>query len=83
MLDHILFGLELLLLAWIVVQGEQVKFYERETWKINKERYDERAKWRLAKQKTALTKLEKTILPSYTEQKTDSSENITARVVEK
>ena len=58
MFDHIMFVLEILLLIVIVVQGEQVKFYERETWKINKERYEERRLWRQAKQKSALKKSE-------------------------
>ena len=48
--DHAMFVIEVLLLIWIVVQGEFVRFYEREVWRMNAERFEERKKWRLEKQ---------------------------------
>jgi len=50
MVDRLLMILEILLLIWIVIQGEYVRFYEREVFRMNKERYEERAKWRREKQ---------------------------------
>lgn len=50
MIDRLLMVLEILLLIWIVIQGEFVRFYEREVWRMNAERFEERKKWRLEKQ---------------------------------
>jgi hypothetical protein len=50
MFDRLLMVLEILLLIWIVIQGEYVRFYEREVFRMNKDRYEERAKWRKEKQ---------------------------------
>lgn len=50
MIDRLLMVLEILLLIWIVVQGEYVRFYEREVFRMNRDRYEERAKWRREKQ---------------------------------
>lgn len=41
---------EVLLLIWVVVQGEYIRFYEREVFRMNSERYEERKKWREQKQ---------------------------------
>jgi hypothetical protein len=49
--DRIAMILELLLLVMIVVQGEYIRYYEREVHKMNRERYEERAKWREAKRR--------------------------------
>ena len=56
MFDRILMILEILLLIWIVVQGEFVRFYEREVWRMNAERFEERKQWRLQKQQQQLKK---------------------------
>lgn len=42
----------------IVIQGFFVMFYEYEVWKMNKERFQERAKWREEKRKQAIKKVE-------------------------
>lgn len=46
MFDRILMIFEIVLLIWIVVQGEFVRFYEREVWRMNAERFAERKQWR-------------------------------------
>jgi hypothetical protein len=56
--------IEVLLLIWIVAQGEAIRFYEREVHRIQSEREQERRKWREAKQKTAVKKLEAKSDPS-------------------
>jgi hypothetical protein len=58
MFDHIAMILELVLLVIIVAQGEAVRFYEREVWRMNSDRYRERAAWRQAKQKAQSKKIE-------------------------
>ena len=47
--DTILMVVEVGLLIWVVVQGEYVRFYEREVYRMNRERYQERAEWRKQK----------------------------------
>ena len=54
MFDRILMIFEIVLLIWIVVQGEFVRFYEREVWRMNAERFDERKKWREQKRSQQL-----------------------------
>jgi hypothetical protein len=46
MFDHIMSVIDVLLLMWIVAQGEAIRFYEREVHRMAKERFEERAKWR-------------------------------------
>ena len=50
--------IELLLLFAIVAQGEFIRYYEREVHKMNRERYEERAKWREAKRRQQQRKIE-------------------------
>jgi len=56
MFDRILMILEILLLIWIVVQGEFVRFYEREVWRMNADRFEERKQWREQKRQQLLKK---------------------------
>ena len=56
MFDRILMLLEIILLIWIVWQGEGVKFYEKETWRMNAERFEERKQWRLQKKQQQVKK---------------------------
>jgi hypothetical protein len=57
-LDQALMVGELLLLAWVVVQGEYVRYYEREVHRMTRDRFEERKKWRLEKQEQARKKSE-------------------------
>lgn len=50
MFDHIMSVIDVLLLVLIVLQGEAIRYYEKEVWRMNAERFDERKKWRLEKQ---------------------------------
>lgn len=59
-LDRALMIAEVLLLIWVVVQGEYIRFYEREVFRIQSEREKERASWREAKRKQAVKKSEQT-----------------------
>lgn len=56
-LEDILFGIEILLLIWIVVQGEIIVRCERGVYRLYKEREDERRKWRLEKQEQQRKKI--------------------------
>ena len=56
MFDRILMVLEIILLCVIVWQGELIRRYEKWTYEMNKERYDERAKWREQKRQQLLKK---------------------------
>ncbi len=49
---------EILLLVWVVVQGEYIRFYEREVHRIQSDREKERATWREQKRKQQGKKLE-------------------------
>lgn len=49
MFDRLLMIVEILLLIWVVVQGERVCFYEKEVWRMNADRFEERKQWRLEK----------------------------------
>ena len=51
MFDRILMVLEILLLIWIVVQGEIIVRCERGVYRLQREREDERRAWREAKRK--------------------------------
>jgi len=55
--DHIVSVIEVLLLIWIVVQGEAIRYYEKEVWRMNAERFEERKKWRLEKQEQTRKRL--------------------------
>lgn len=46
MFDRALMVLEIILLIWIVVQGEYVRFYEREVHRMTLDRFTERKLWR-------------------------------------
>jgi len=52
MFDRLLALLDVGLLFWIVRQGELLLRLERDNNQMNRERYDERAKWREAKRKS-------------------------------
>lgn len=88
--DRALMVLEILLLIWIVAQGEAVRFYEKEVWRMNKERFEERAKWRKEKQeqtrrKTALKTSDSsanTASPLPDKTNSDSSKTIDAKSAE-
>ena len=46
---------------WIIVaQGFFIMFYEYDVWRMNKERYKERATWREQKRKQTIKKVEAT-----------------------
>ena len=49
---------EVLLLVWVVIQGEYIRYYEREVHRIQSEREKERAAWREQKRKQATKKAE-------------------------
>ena len=51
MLDHILMGIEIILLVWVVWQGEIIVRCERGVYRLQKEREDERRQWREAKRR--------------------------------
>jgi hypothetical protein len=50
--------MEIFLLWLITIQGFFVMFYEYDVWRMNKDRFQERKKWREEKQKQKLKKLE-------------------------
>lgn len=52
--------LELILFAYIIVQGEYIRYYEREVHRIQSEREKERSEWRQAKRKQSAKKAEST-----------------------
>jgi len=54
--DQFLMCVELILLGVIVWQGELIRRYEKWTYEMNRERWDERAKWREAKRQQQLKK---------------------------
>lgn len=56
--DRILMLIEILLFIVIVIQGEQIKFYERGVYRLYSDREKERREWRQAKQKQASKKSE-------------------------
>ena len=56
MFDRILMILEILLLIWIVVQGEIIVRCERGVYRLQRERETERAKWREQKRQQLLKK---------------------------
>jgi hypothetical protein len=58
LLDTTLFIVEIILLIWIVWQGEKIRFYEREVWRMHRERHEQQMKWREAKRAAILKKLE-------------------------
>ena len=60
---------DFLVLVWIAVQGQVVWFYERETYKMARERYKERTRWREQKRQQLLKK--------ESEQKTEGSSTST------
>jgi hypothetical protein len=91
MFERILAVLDVVLLLWIVVQGEAIRFYERELFHMNKERFDERKKWReqkrlqLSKKETAQKTNESSPSsesPSPTETVEPKSKTISAKSVE-
>ena len=51
MIDRLLMVLEVLLLIWVVVQGEIIVKCERGVYRLQKEREDERRQWREAKRR--------------------------------
>jgi hypothetical protein len=58
MIDRVLTAVEILLLVWIVVQGEFIRFYEREVYRMHFARDKERRDWREQKRKQVIKKLE-------------------------
>jgi hypothetical protein len=58
MIERVLLILEAVLLVWLVVQGEYIRFYEREVYRIHAEREKERREWREAKRKQQVKKIE-------------------------
>lgn len=57
--DRILSLIEIVLFIVIVIQGEYIRFYEREVHRIQSEREKERRDWREAKRKQAVKKADK------------------------
>lgn len=51
MIDRLLMVLEVLLLIWVVVQGEIIVKCERGVYRLQKEREDERRQWRESKRR--------------------------------
>lgn len=60
MFDRVMSLLEVLLLIWVVVQGEYIRFYEKEVHRIQSDREKERSTWREQKRKQATKKAEST-----------------------
>jgi putative exporter of polyketide antibiotics len=65
-LDQWFFLVEVLLLVWVVIQGEYIRYYEREVHSIHvqdrqgrAEREEERRMWREQYRKAVLRKLER------------------------
>jgi len=58
--DRALMIAEVLLLIWVVVQGEYIRFYEREVFRIQSDREKERAAWRQQKRQQSAKKAELT-----------------------
>jgi hypothetical protein len=50
--------IEILLLIVVVWQGERVCWYERAVYRMSQERFQERARWRQAKQAATVKKIE-------------------------
>ena len=63
-LDHLLAILEILLLVWIIVQGEIIVRCERGVYRLHKEREDERKQWREEKREQTRRKTEQKIKDS-------------------
>jgi len=89
--DRIMAVLDVVLLLWIVVQGEAIRFYEREVFRMARDRFNERAKWREQKRLQQLKKetAQKTNesspsseSPSPTETVEPKSKTISAKSVE-
>jgi len=57
-LDQALMLVENILLIWVVIQGEYIRYYEREVHRIQSEREKERSEWRQQKRKQATKKAE-------------------------
>ncbi len=62
--DRVLSLIEIALFIVIVVQGEYIRFYEREVHRIQSEREKERRDWREAKRKQAAKKTDKPEAPN-------------------
>jgi hypothetical protein len=58
MFDRWLSVIEILLLVWIVVQGEYIRYYEREVHRLHSYREKERLEWREKKRKQTIKKTE-------------------------
>lgn len=56
--DRALMLVEVALLIWIVIQGEYIRFYEANTYRIQSNREDERRKWREEKRKQSIKRNE-------------------------
>src|ERR1700675_2821659 len=69
MIDRILMLLEIVLLIWIVYQGEIIVKCERGVYQLQKERETERARWREQKRSQQLKK-------DSTPKTSDSSANL-------
>jgi hypothetical protein len=57
--DHVIGVLEIGLLIGVVIQGEFIRYYEREVHRIQSDREKERRDWREAKRKQAVKKADK------------------------
>lgn len=57
-LDRVLGVLDVFLLVWLVIQGEYIRYYEREVHRIHSAREKERREWREAKRKQAVRRQE-------------------------
>lgn len=70
--------MDLAMLAWLVRQGEILIRLEREKHRMVTERYEERAKWRQAKQKSQLKSLENAANEAHRvqTQSTDNTKNV-------
>ena len=76
MFDRLLALLDVLLLLWIVQQGERLIKLERDTNLMARERYDERKRWREAKRKSQPRK-DETEINATTEILTSASNSTT------
>jgi len=56
--ELVFFGVETLMLGGILWQGELIRRYEKWTYEMTRERYEERARWRKQKQQQAIKKNE-------------------------
>lgn len=72
-LDQWLMSVEIGLLILVVIQGEYIRYYEKEVHRIQSERELERRAWRESKRQQTIRKAEKTVMLDPNIQSSNSS----------